>query len=70
MLAIFLGLIFDHYPHMKDDIVKNYWRYSSLILNTVFLLDLMLNFFFIGVYKICKRRKYLLIEIVLQLLTI
>ena len=70
MFAIFLSLVIDHTIETTKIQRVEYWRYSSVILNTVFLSDLVLNLFFIGIIQVTKKKKYLILEIVLQLSTI
>ena len=47
-----------------------YWKLSTVIVNFIFLLDLLLNVFFLDFQKITREKKYLLLEALLQLLSI
>ena len=53
---------------MEREGLKTYWKFSTIILNLIFTCDLILNFCFLGLKEIIKEKKYLLLEILLQLL--
>ena len=68
IFAIFLSVFVEHYCLLEREELKTYWKISTITLNLIFTCDLILNFFFLGIKEIIKEKKYLLLEILLQLL--
>ena len=65
-----LSLMMDHQIQVSEFELQRYWKISTVVVNCIFLLDLLLNLFFLGIKKIAKEKKYLLLEVLLQLLAI
>ena len=54
IFAIFLNLFMDHQTFLSSEGQKRYWRYSTILLNGTFLIDLLLNIFFLGMKLVIK----------------
>ena len=54
IFGIFLNLFMDHQTELSSKGQTSYWRYCTILLNGVFLVDLLLNMFFLGMKQIIK----------------
>ena len=54
IFGIFLNLFMDHTTELSSEGQTLYWRYGTILLNGVFLVDLLFNIFFLGMKLIVK----------------
>ena len=67
LIAILNSIFLDHYFEDQPLKLLKFWTRSCILVNTVYLLDLILNICFEGMNQIYEKKKWLLVELIQQL---